>query len=39
MHWVFVAADGLSLIVAGGGRSLVEVCGLLFMKEERNRPN
>ena len=37
MHWTFVAACGLSLVVASGGRSLVAMCGLLIMKEERNR--
>ena len=26
-HWVFVAAHGLSLVVAGRGYSLVVVCG------------
>ena len=29
LHWVFVAADGLSLVVRNGGCSPGEVCGLL----------
>ena len=31
LHWVFVAAHGLSLVVASGDYSLVVVCGLLIM--------
>ena len=30
MHWVFVAALGLSLVVVTGGYSLVTACGLLI---------
>ena len=29
LHWVFVAALGLSLVVVSGGHSLVAVLGLL----------
>ena len=29
LHWVFVAACGLSLVAVSGGSSLVVVCGLL----------
>ena len=30
LHWVFIAARGLSLVVASRGYSLVEVRGLLI---------
>ena len=30
LHWVFVAACGLSLVVASGGYSLVAVHGLIM---------
>ena len=29
LHWVFVAAQGLSLVELSGGYSLAVVCGLL----------
>ena len=31
LFWVFVAALGLSLVVAGGGATLVAGCGLLIV--------
>ena len=30
LHWVFIAACRLSLVVVSRGSSLVVVCGLLF---------
>ena len=31
LHWVFVAAHGLSLVTASGAYSLAMVCGLLIV--------
>ena len=30
LHWVFVAARGISIVVESGGCSLAVVCGLLI---------